>query len=433
MVAGISVNPKWKKSKVIREDVIIYYSYLPAVLLHGDVTMKYGQDNSFYADKMWGTDFPGGSFVQKYTWGLSFMYAPFFVLSHGLALALDYPADGYSVPYQFGLCLAAIFYVFLGLLVLRKLLRRYFTDRITGITLLAVFTATNLFYFTLSEGPMSHGFLFFLINLFAWLCLRFHETGKWRFAIWLSFVGGLAFLIRPPHILLWIIFILYGITSRGTAGEKLQFLWQMRARLLILPIGTVLLFFLQMCYWKTATGSWLYYSYGDERFFWAQPLIPQVLFSFRKGWFIYTPLMLLAVAGFFRMRRFTGAWMLGIVVYFALSLYVISCWWCWWYGGTFSQRSFIDMYGLLSLPLAALLTTLTRQRTGRVSVAALLLLLTLMNCAQTFQYIRGNVHWDSMNAGAWVRSWTSFSKPTNKTFGVPPDVEGAKKGNRNFW
>jgi hypothetical protein len=395
--------------------------------------MRYGKGNFFYSDKIWGASIPHRGFVNKYTGGLAIMYAPFFLLSHGIAWVTDYPADGYSIPYHFGLCLAAIVYGFLGLVFLRKLLLRYFSDRITGFTLLAVFFATNLFYYTVMAGPMSHSFLFFLVNLFAWLCLRFHETGKWRYAIWLSVVGGLAFLIRPPHILLWVVFLLYGITSRGTAGEKLHFLWQMRARLLVLPLGMIAFFFLQMLYWKTTTGEWLYYSYVDEKFFWNQPLIPQVLFSFRKGWFIYTPLMLFAVAGFFRMRKYTGAWMLGIVTYMVLSLYVISCWWCWWYGGTFGQRSFIEMYGLMALPLAALLTWLSTHKRGRLSVPGFLLLLSLMNLWQTMQYIRGGIHWDSMNGRAWAESWIPFSKREHSTTGTPPDLEGAKQGNRNFW
>ena len=60
----------------------------------------------------------------------------------------------------------------------------------------------------------------------------------------------------------------------------------------------VLVWVPQMIYWKEMTGRWLYFSYGsDERFFFGDPAIIKGLFSYRKGLFIYTPLLLFAFAG----------------------------------------------------------------------------------------------------------------------------------------
>ena len=114
---------RWHRSKVIEGDVVAYYSYLPAVVIHGDITMNYVHGNDFYSDKIWGVIWKEGfGPVQKYTMGMSWLYAPFFLAGHGSALLLGYDANGYSEPYKFWMQLSAIFYFLLGMVWLRKVL-----------------------------------------------------------------------------------------------------------------------------------------------------------------------------------------------------------------------------------------------------------------------------------------------------------------------
>ena len=62
-----------------------------------------------------------------------------------------------------------------------------------------------------------------------------------------------------------------------------------------MALMVVLVWVPQMIYWNEMTGHWLYFSYGsDERFFFGDPAIIKGLFSYRKGLFIYTPLLLFA-------------------------------------------------------------------------------------------------------------------------------------------
>ena len=43
-----------------------------------------------------------GDHVIKYTGGMAFLYSPFFFAGHAIALLLPgYPADGFSLPYQY--------------------------------------------------------------------------------------------------------------------------------------------------------------------------------------------------------------------------------------------------------------------------------------------------------------------------------------------
>lgn len=435
LLAGLALNPRWKRAQIIKGDVVQYYAYLPATFIHGDLSMRYAASNAYYGNKMWGERLPSGGFLQKYTCGHALMMAPFFLLSHAIALAVDAPPDGYSVPYHFGIALASAFYAFFGFMILRWILLRHFSQRVTGLTLLLLLLGSNLLYYTSIDAGMPHSFLFFLLTLFAWLTLRFHETAKLRHALLLSAVGGLAFLVRPPHLLLWVLVITYGITSWGTLQEKLSFFRHAGWRLLVLPLGSVALFFVQMMYWRSVTGEWIKYSYGDEHFFWGHPMMAQVLFSFRKGWLVYTPLMAFALLGFVWLARYTRAWALPVTLITGMALLVVSSWWCWWYGGTLGMRPMIDYYGLLALPLGAFLSWMAQRKLRRAIVVVLMVTCVAVNLAETVQYVRGVLHHDSMTFAAWKRMWTTSDRndPSYVQLMSPPNTEAAKKGDRNFW
>ena len=59
---------------------------------------------------------------------------------------------------------------------------------------------------------------------------------------------------------------------------------------------------IQLGYWKYTSGKFIINPYGasnaGEGLELLNPHLLEVLFSFRKGWFIYTPLMLFTLVGF---------------------------------------------------------------------------------------------------------------------------------------
>ena len=46
-----------------------------------------------------------------------------------------------------------------------------------------------------------------------------------------------------------------------------------------------------MLYWKHIMGTFFFYSYDQEGFFFGNSHVLDGLLSYRKGWFIYTPIM----------------------------------------------------------------------------------------------------------------------------------------------
>lgn len=426
---------RWHRSKVIDQDVIQYYSYLPAVVVHGDITMRYAIGDPYYADKVWGIYWKEGSGpVQKYTMGLSWLYAPFFLAGHASALVMGYHADGYSEPYKFWLQLSAVFYLLLGLAWLRRVLLRFYSEGITAATLCVLAFGTNLFYYTHGQAAMPHVYLFALVSGLLWWTMRLYDAPTWKAALWVGCLCGLAALVRPSHVLLWLIPASYGITGLRSLWERLLLVRTHFLKFLLLPVVQVLIFLPQVFYWRLLTDRWLYYSYTDEQFFWGDPAILQVLGSYRNGWLVYTPVMVLGLAGLGLLWRHARQWALAVPLVFGLGLYVVACWWCWWYGGCFGQRVLIDYYPLLALGMAAIFTAVWKvlpRRELRWAAAGLLGFLVVLNLFQTFQFSRGVIHYDSMTAQAYWRAFGRDSRsPTQAQELLAPDYEAAKRGER---
>lgn len=429
------VSGRYFRSKVIDSDVVSYYSYLPAAFIEGDLKMRYAVGNDFYADKVWGVIWQENSGpVQKYTMGMSWLYLPFFLMGHVSANLLGFPTHGYSLPYSFWLQFSALFYLMLGLFWLRKILLQYFSEIVTTIVLFVVPFGTNLFFYTQGQAPMAHSYLFALISGLLWLTIRFYEFPTLRNAIYIGAICSLITLIRPNHLMLWMIPVFYGIYDRASF-KKWWIFWKTHWwRTLTWPIILGIVILPQLFYWKYLTGNWVHYSYEDEHFFWLDPKIWQVLFSFRNGWIIYTPVMILAISGFFFMRKYAPKFSFILPAILLLSLYVISSWWCWWYGGAFGGRVFIDYYAMMAIALASLISYISERFPSRkIKIAGLSIFICFiaLNLFQTFQYTRTILHHDSNTAQSYFSVFGKIHRPADLDSQlIAPDYEAAKKGIR---
>jgi hypothetical protein len=424
-------------------DVNNYYSFLPAAIIHQDLTFA-GQSPPH---PYWLIPTPNGKKVQKGTCGMSIMYLPFFLIGHKIAINTHVPADGFSGPYSYMLHYGTFFYSLLAFIYLRRCLLKYFSEGITALTMLCIFFGTNLFYYTVGVGEMTHSYLFCLIAVLLWHIIKWHETYKWRYAVYIGLLIGLMTLIRPTEVVIALVFVLYGVTSFATFKEKMLLLLRKWPQLLIMAVCGFLVLVPQLIYWKWITGHFFYFSYGEEeRFFWGQPMFGHVLFSYRKGWLLYTPIMLFALVGFFFGRKKFPPFDFAFKIYFLLTLYIVSSWWCWWYGGGFGMRALVQSYAILAFFLAAFFEKIfsiewkpkfRRPQLGlKYIMIALLCFFLSLNLIQSYQYNKGLVHFDSMSKSAY---WLTFGKfeltgmdnGRYWTLLKPIDYQKAVKGDRN--
>ncbi len=423
-----NVWKNWQNGNPFYSDVDQYYSYLVAAFVKNDLTFHF--PNQYWLSS------PKGIPVPKVSMGMAYMYTPFFAISHFVAInSSEYPPDGYSKPYAYGMQWGSIIYGLLGLLFLRKLLLNFFDEWPTTLTLISVFMATNLFHYFLGWPLMPHSYLFFLFALLLHLVVRWHQNPQMKTMMLIGFLIGLIAVIRPLDVLVALIPLLYGVYSKESFHQKIQLL---KTNFLQLRIGFVFFWIPiipQLIYWKWATGEFLYFSYGDsERFFFNDPQIVNFLFSYRKGWFVYTPIMVLAIIGFFQMKRFKD-FSIAILVYTILVIYLLSTWWCWWYGGGQGMRAMVQSYAILAIPLAAFYSYVFTNKFLKFIFVRLLVVFVYFNFLLTWQYKTNILHWDGVNKevfwgvfGEWDRSnvpESVFEKV------ISPDYDKAKKGERD--
>jgi hypothetical protein len=410
-------NSFWKKSHILVWDVYGYSQYLSAGFIYKDIKdpVELYEIDSIYSPTG-GSHYYGRhcatvgckSVAFKYTMGNAVMMAPFYLTAHAITRnSNSFPADGYSEPYQFAVSLSTLFWATCGLSVLALLLLRWFTPVVTGITILLIGLGTNYFYYASLESGMTHIPAFFcfalaLLAMFKWL-----EQKSWLYAGIFGLTTGLVALIRLPDLVFGIIPALLFVKAFFEAHGKDKKTLFLQAAMVVVVIATV--FAPQMVYWKYVAGTWFHYSYLDERFYFNDPHVMDGLFSYRKGWLLYTPVMLFALAGI-AVAVVKDRWLgIGILLYTAVNIYVVFSWQTWWYGGSFGARALIQSYAILAIPLAYVITALIPafgsgkrgSKTLASAVVVLLVFFTALNLFQTYQYKVGTLHYDSMSKKAY--------------------------------
>ena len=427
---GLSLG-RYKSLRIIQNDVVSYYAYLPAAFIYKDLSFEFIADlPSDFEASIWTETSPNGKQTLKTSMGVAVLNLPFFGLAHISANLFGIPANGYTSPYHLFILIAAISYLAAGIFYLRRILLLYFKEPIVIISLLVIVLGTNLFYYSTVEPGMSHTYSFFLFAGFLFYTIKFHGNPKWKYAALLGVFAALIFLVRASNIIVVLIFILYGLGYNYR--NRINFLWKNRVKLIFLVLIAFALLFPQLMYWKFSTGSWFYYSYSGEGFYFNHPHIIDGLFSYRKGWLVYTPVMVFALIGFVFFRKKAPELFLPVLIFLILNLYIVFSWWCWWYGGSFGARALIETYVFLAIPLAALLEKLwTRKIWVKILSLVVLAFFVYLNLFQTRQYRSIQLHWDSISKELF---WTSFLNnhwPDNyEELLDPPDYEKALRGGK---
>jgi len=287
----------------------------------------------------------------------------------------------------------------MGIWFLRKLLLRYFNEVVTAFTLLAVLFGTMLFNYTYVQSELTHGYLFCLFSVFLYLTALWHDSQKYKYTILLGIVVALISLIRPTEVYVFLFFLLWNIRRPADFRHKFLFLLRNYLHLLLMLFIGILLWIPQFLFWKAHTGSYYYYPYMEEHFFWNDPQVINILFSYRKGWITYTPAVLLAFAGFFTLKKDFPLSRWTFVFVTALTVYILSSWWDWSYGGCFGARAFCQQIAFLAIPMAAMIdfAYYSAVKASLRTILSLVVSVYLFSCVclnigQTYQSMKNLIH-----------------------------------------
>ena len=407
--AGTTRWQNLSEDPLIMTDGQGYYAYLPATFLYHDLQFHFVDqiNGTYYAEDKranYVVEGENGN-VNKYFAGTAVIQTPFFLVACAISRALELPIDGYSWPFQLMVGIAAIVGLSLGLLLLGMLLMDMgFSEKTSILTLLIITFGTNLFYYSVYEPSMSHVYSFFTVSAFLYFGRKSLTEQKTFQILAASAALGLTVLIRPVNglVLLGIPAVSGGLLSTVMGIETL---FRQKGKMLFgAALLAIAIMAVQPMIYILQTGKPFVWSYQKEGFNFLHPEVINVLFSFRKGLFVYCPALLLAMGGIFIGVSKRKLGFAELLLFLALITWVISSWWMWYYGGSFGHRAFIEYYPFFAIGFAFAL----RHGLGVIgpkSVLAIGVTLIAIQLLQTYQYNKHIITFDNMNE---TKYWNLF-------------------------
>jgi len=418
------------RPRVYGFDPVGYYSWLRSSIIQGSLDVS--DEFAHYGVTERGLSSTGYR-LNEWPVGSALLWAPFFLLGHGLALAgqvlgLPWTADGYSMPYLVATGLGSAVYALLALCWLYRLCCDLAPPRVALLAVLTGWLASPLVFYMAGHPFMAHANDFFLNTLFLLLWIR-DERPTWRSRLILGLVGGLAACVRPQSatLLLWpgVEMCIQGIRACFRRQRSRQVSSRRRstepglgssiASFVALGAGALAGFSPQMVVWRVVFGNWLllnaYGAVGAGSFDWCAPHFFDVLFSTNRGLFLWTPIALLALWGLvwhlIRMRR---RWALFLLANLLAQVYVVGSWSSWSGACAFGQRFLVNTTPAWALGLTALYLTWRKGRgwLAALAVSVLLIgwnLLLLMRYALQDVPRFGPVSLDKLLLGQFTFLW----------------------------
>ncbi len=373
-----------------------YYHYYEAAL--GNQSLEQQKANGIYLVYT-----PDSAVVNKYFVGTAVLWSPFVLPVYAYySITSNSEIDFYAEGFQKAISLAALFYLFLGLLASKKLLQTFdLEQKVINFSLFAFFFGTNLSYYTILAPSMSHVYSFALISGFLLFVRKYSIKQLPQHLIYAALIFGLIVLVRPVNGL-----ILLAIPIVWKKGTPFFGLLKSQIELLLAAVFLIVMIVaIQPIFWYLQTGSLIQWSYAGEGFYFTHPRIIDFLLSYRKGVFIYTPLIFVSLFGLKvisydnRKRNWFG------LSFLLLLFYVLSSWWNWYYGDSYGSRVMIDYYPLFIFFFAYLLQRVDSLE--RKIILAISVLLISLNIFQSYQYYHNIMSHFDMNKEKY---WYIFGK-----------------------
>jgi len=387
------------ENQVLRADGKGYYAYLPALFIYHDGQMnfidyyehKYNPPEA-YADFR---NKDNGRYVDKYFAGVAILQLPFFLCAHAVSYLLHLPTDGYAPLYQQFFVAGALFYLFLGMqFFFLYLIAWKVRPWQAWLVIAMILLGTNAWHYTVYEQCMSHLYSLSMFGLFIYGTYRIIHTQSKKWLVISLFIFGMIVVLRPVNMVI-LAFVPFVAGSWPNLKNGIMFVLRSYASLAIGMLLALLPVVIQSLLWHWQTGKFLVYSYGTEGMEWANPKIFHILFSYRKGWFVWTPLAFIGVFGLFLSLK---DWFrfFSISLFLLLVIYILSCWWTPDYGMGFGAREFIEF---LFVPAIGLALILKRSKHWLLRIGFIIICLfgVYVNLVQEKQYRYHIILWDGMD------------------------------------
>jgi hypothetical protein len=404
---------------VIKSDGEGYYDYLPSIFIHHDFIRKDNpfQDQAALYKRVHTIGFylPYKEFkVNKYPCGTAVLEIPFFASAYFNTTLDGNEKDGAQQPFQDAIFFAVIFYLALGLIFLRELLKLYGVKIWTIIfaQVLLVF-ATSITNYINFDGSFSHVYSFFAVTAFLYFTTSYFKNRNLQHFLWACVFLGLVLILRQINVLV-VLFVPFMAGSWENLKSGVTGIFKAYKKLILGMVLLLSIFSIQSMAWYLQTGDAFLDSYQGEGFDFTDPQLMNIWFSYKKGLFVYAPFLFIALSGlaWFLYKKQYYPFFTWCFFFLAIS-YVFSSWHAWGYGCSYGSRVYVDYYTIFLIPFVLLLDGAIVSL--KLGIVALSLLTIPLNVIQTYQYKVFILHWTEMNKLSY---WKVFLKTDDRFKGI---------------
>jgi len=332
--------------------------------------------------------------------GIAVLLLPFFIFAFAFAHLFSFPVDGFSLPFQISVAVAALFYLVVGLIFLKKFLRlQNVSDKVSAIIILLVYFGTNLLNYTLSEAGMSHVYSFALVSMFLYHSYKFVEFSQNKNLMYAAAIFGLILLVRPNNVFVMLTVFMW-FKSATHCKQFFKDLFANKFFYLAILV-TVSIVFVQSLVWYVQSGSLIQNTYKRDGFYWFNPQIFKMLFGFDSGFFIYTPMCLLFLTGLIALYKESKFSFISGIIFLSILFYFFASYWAYTYFDGLGIRVLVDYYAVFAFLGAKLFSSINSQSIGFIAVSSLSVFFAILNLVYVYQANHGIL----LRAGMTYNKW----------------------------
>jgi hypothetical protein len=287
-------------------------------------------------------------------------------IAHGGAkvanvVGADIPTHGYTEWYQRFVFLSSVLAALGAVLLARKLATRLIGGAWSPTyATIAVLLGTSLTYYATYMPSYGHA-------LDAAACALFVATwaltfGSWEWRRWalLGALLGVAMLIRVQDIAFGVVIVVEVASVIIGDLRRRAIDWRMRALIVIgggaLTLGVALLVFTpQLLYWHVIYGDAFALPHGARYTRLGSPMILELLYAPRNGWFSTHPIAYLAVIGLACLPKRARTIGIALALALVIQVYLNASIFDWWAQASWGQRRMCSVTLILVVGLTALL------------------------------------------------------------------------------
>jgi|GEM_PF-3619601 len=278
-----------------------YYHTGKQIVSNGQLVADVKPD--YYEYSMHGLWELNGKYVTRYLPGNSVVWGPFMGVASFFDSGTKYDDyykgyNGHSLAEGLAILSASVTYTVIGLLALYKALRILnFSKSSSVIAIATSFLSTYAWHYVFETPAVSHAYDLFGANVLLYLILllareRVAVKRRWLVLIGVGVVSGIITIVRPTNVFIVIALILYlTLSQKKNLGIYIK-------QGIYIGIGALPLFLFFLLFNYVTFGNPFANGYavlGSTQFRFDEFYLFDLLFSNFRGWFVYSPLMLISI------------------------------------------------------------------------------------------------------------------------------------------